>query len=327
MTLDVTADAPIDPDCVKVHQLYALAKRPPLEQQTPAEARDGMARSRAILTPDPPDMAEVRNLSASGPTGSIALRLYRPRGAAPSAILPALIYYHGGGWVIGDLDSHDVLCRELANGSGASVISVDYRLAPEHRYPAAVDDAYAAYIWISAHAKDLQIDVTRLAVGGDSAGGNLAAVVALMARDTKGPALRLQLLIYPATDFAMQTVSYSTRGDVLPLTRAAMIWFRDHYFEAAASDAKVTADWRAAPAHAASHRNLPAAFVLTAGYDVLCDDGRAYAATLEAAGVPVQRAHYPGMIHGFITMGKIVRVANEAVAACAEAVRRALVSM
>ena len=325
MTLDVTADAPLDPDCIKVHQLYALAKRPPLEQQTPAEARDGMARSRAILTPDPPDMAEVRNLAASGPAGPIALRLYRPRGAAPSAILPALIYYHGGGWVIGDLDSHDVLCRELANGSGASVISVDYRLAPEHRYPAAVDDAYAAFAWIAAHAKDMQIDATRLAVGGDSAGGNLAAVVALMARDKGGPALRLQLLIYPATDFAMQTASYATRGDVLPLTRAAMVWFRDHYFGAAATDAKVTADWHAAPARAANHKNLPPAFVLTAGYDVLCDDGKNYAATLQSAGVPVERAHYPGMIHGFITMGKVVRVANDAVAACAQALKRALV--
>ena len=324
MTLDVTADAPLDPDCIKVHQLYALAKRPPLEQQTPAEARDGMARSRAILTPDPPDMAEVRNLAASGPAGPIALRLYRPRGAAASAILPALIYYHGGGWVIGDLDSHDVLCRELANGSGASVISVDYRLAPEHRYPAAVDDAYAAFVWIAAHAKDLQIDATRLAVGGDSAGGNLAAVVALMARDKRGPALRLQLLIYPATDFAMQTASYATRGDVLPLTRAAMVWFRDLYFGPAAIDAKVTADWHASPACAANHTNLPPAFVLTAGYDVLCDDGKAYAATLEAAGVPVERAHYPGMIHGFITMGKIVQVANSATKEAAAALRAAL---
>ena len=325
MTLDASPDGPLDPDCIKVHQLYALAKRPPLEQQSPPEARDAMARSRAILAPDPPDMAEVRNLAAPGPAGPIALRLYRPYGVAANAVLPALIYYHGGGWVIGDLDSHDVLCRELANGSGAAVISVDYRLAPEHRFPAAVDDAYAAFVWVAAHANDLRIDATRLAVGGDSAGGNLAAVVALMARDTKGPAIRLQLLIYPATDFTMRTASYQTRADVLPLTRAAMVWFRDHYFGATASDTKVIADWHASPAHAASHLNLPPAFVLTAGYDVLCDDGRAYAATLQAAGVAVEPAHYPGMIHGFITMGKIVRVANDAVAACAHALKRGFV--
>lgn len=321
MTLDAT---PIDPDCLKVHELFALAKRPPMEQQSPAEAREAYQRGRAFLQPESPVMAEVRDLTADGPAGPIPLRLYRPHGAASGAILPALVYYHGGGWVIGDLDSHDTLCRQLCNMSGAAVIAVDYRLAPEHRFPAAVDDAYAALVWIAANAKALHIDARRLAVGGDSAGGNLATIAALMARDQKGPALRLQLLIYPATDFGMNTPSFTTRGDVLPLTKAAVVWFASLYFGPNANNPKVTGDWRASPAHAASHAGLPPAYVVTAGYDVLCDEGRAYADKLEAAGTMVERVHYPGMIHGFITMGKLVAVANTAVAGCAAAVKRAL---
>jgi acetyl esterase len=312
----------IDPDCLKIHALYAAAKRPPLEQQTPAEARDGMSRSRPILQPDPPEMGEVRALSAPGPAGAIPLRLYRPKGAAPATLLPALVYYHGGGWVIGDLDSHDVLCRQLSNASGAAVVSVDYRLAPEHRFPAAVDDADAALNWIAANAASLGIDGTRLAVGGDSAGGNLAAVAAIMARDQGGPALRLQLLIYPAVDFAAQSASYVSEANVLPLTDKAMIWFQDHYL--GATKGQSAQHWRASPLRAASHANLPRAFILTAQHDVLRDEGDLYSNTLEAAGVGVGRVRFPGMIHGFITMGRIVPAADKAVAACAAALRKAM---
>ncbi len=311
----------LHPDCLKIHGLYAAAKRPPLEQQTPVEARDGMSRSRPILQPDPPEMGEVRAVSAAGPAGAIPMRLYRPKGAAPTTLLPALIYYHGGGWVIGDLDSHDVLCRQLCNASGAAVVSVDYRLAPEHRFPAAVEDGNAALFWIAANAANLGIDGTRLAIGGDSAGGNLAAVAAIAARDRGGPALRLQLLIYPAVDFAAQSGSYTSEANILPLTDKAMAWFQDHYL---GNDKRTAAqDWRASPLRALSHANLPAAYILTAEHDVLRDEGRDYGNTLEAAGVAVERVNFPGMIHGFITMGRIVADADKAVAACAAALTKA----
>jgi acetyl esterase len=312
----------LHPDCLKIHALYAAAKRPPLEQQTPAEARDSMARGRLILQPDPPEMGEVRALSAPGPGGAIPLRLYRPKGSAAADRLPALVYYHGGGWVIGDLDSHDTLCRQLCNASGVAVIAVDYRLAPEHRFPAAIEDGNAALFWIAANAASLGIDPTRLAVGGDSAGGNLAAVAAIAARDAGGPALRLQLLIYPAVDFAAQSVSYVSEADILPLTDKAMVWFQDHYL--GEGKRQLAKDWRASPLRASSHANLPPAFVLTAEHDVLRDEGHLYANTLEAAGVAVERVQFPGMIHGFITMGRIIADANTAVVACARALKTAL---
>ncbi len=311
---------PLDPDCLKVHALFAAARRPPLEQQTPIEARDGMARSRPFLQPDPPDMGGIAELSAPGPDGGIALRLYRPKTPANKGATGALIYFHGGGWVIGDLDSHDTLCRELANGSGHAVIAVDYRLAPEHRFPAAVDDSLAAAQYIIAEAANLGIDPARLAVGGDSAGGNLAATVAIALRGKLAKPLRLQLLIYPAVDSDMSRPSITTNGDVLPLTRKAMVWFWEHY----SGGADLRADWRASPIKAEDHSHLPPAYVATAGYDVLLDEGLAYADTLEAAGVTVVRKHYPGMIHGFITMGRIVRAANSATQEAAAAVKSAL---
>lgn len=307
----------LDPDCAKVHALYALAKRPPLEEQTPAEAREGMRRSKPIFQNEAPDVAEVKTLSAPGPAGAIPLRLYRPKGVS-GVTTGALIYYHGGGWVIGDLESHDTLCRELANGSGHTVISVDYRLAPEHRFPAATDDAIAAARWIAKEAKALGIDPSRLAVGGDSAGGNLAAVVALELRGEI--ALRFQLLIYPAVDAVTKWPSITRNADVLPLTEKAMAWFYDHY----AGGAEIRAGWRASPLLAKDHRGLPPAYVLTAGYDVLMDEGIAYADKLESAGVKVTRRHDAGMIHGFITMGRIIRIANEATAAAAAALKRGL---
>lgn len=311
----------LDPDCARVHELYKMARRPPLEQQTPEQARDGMARSRPILQPDPRPVGSIEEAAADGPAGKIPLRIYRPSTQPKGAVLPAFIYFHGGGWVIGDLDSHDALCRELCEQSGVAVASVHYRLAPEHRFPAAVDDAIAATRWIAANAASLNFDADRLAVGGDSAGGNLAAVVCLMARDAGGPQLRFQLLIYPAVDGTLAHDSYRTRGDVLPLTNAAITWFRDHYLGA---DKSASTDWRLSPLLAKRHDGLPPAFVLTAGYDVLCDEGLAYAQKLATAGVPVRTSHMPGMIHGFITMGRIVKAANRAVEDCAAELRRAV---
>ena len=311
---------PLDPDCVRVHELYKMAGRPPLETLSVGEAREAMNRGRLILQPDPPEMGEVRNLTCPGPAGEIHLRLYRPRSVPAEAALPVLVFFHGGGWVLGDLDTHDTVCRELSVHSGAAVVAVDYRLAPEHRFPGAVEDAYAATRWIADNAVALGIDASRIAVGGDSAGGTLATVVAMMVRDQGGPPLLFQLLIYPATDASFTQVSHTENADILPLTKPVMTWFWKHYM----GGLDGTTDWRASPLIAGSLINLPPAYVITAGYDVLRDEGLDYADKLESAGVSVIRKHYAGQIHGFFTMGKIIREANTAVRDAAAAVRAAL---
>ena len=307
---------PLDVHAAKVLEMIRLSGRPPYETLAPAEARQFSRNARAVLAPEPPEMGAVRDIKI-GEGGAIPARLYRPLGSAPNAALPALIYFHGGGWVIGDLDTHDVVCRQIANGSGAAVVSVDYRLAPEHKFPAAVEDAIAATAWIAAHGATLGIDTARLAVGGDSAGGNLAAVVALDARDRDGPKLIQQTLIYPATESTMSHPSHERFAEGLLLTRPTMKWFLGHYLRGAED----LADWRVSPLRATSLANLPPALVLTAGYDPLCDEGEDYAARLAAAGVPVTRVRVEGMIHGFLTMGKLIPAANEAVAMIAAALK------
>ena len=307
---------PLDVHAAKVLEMIRLSGRPPYETLAPAEARQFSRNARAVLAPEPPEMGAVRDIKI-GEGGAIPARLYRPLGSAPNAALPALIYFHGGGWVIGDLDTHDVVCRQIANGSGAAVVSVDYRLAPEHKFPAAVEDAIAATAWIAAHGTTLGIDTARLAVGGDSAGGNLAAVVALDARDRDGPKLIQQTLIYPATESTMSHPSHERFAEGLLLTRPTMKWFLGHYLRGAED----LADWRVSPLRATSLANLPPALVLTAGYDPLCDEGEDYAARLAAAGVPVTRVRVEGMIHGFLTMGKLIPAANEAVAMIAAALK------
>jgi acetyl esterase len=217
------------------------------------------------------------------------------------------VFFHGGGWVIGDLDTHEVVCQKLAHEGELIVISVDYRLAPEHRFPAAVDDAVTATRWVAANAKELGIDAARLIVGGDSAGGNLAAVVALTARDG-GPKLAAQLLVYPGTDFARKHASHREPETSVLLTHSVIGWFANHYL----GDADST-DWRASPARAKSFAGLPPAYVLTAGADPLRDEGDEYAKFLKDAGVPVTYRHFPGQFHGFFTMGKLLNQANIAV--------------
>jgi acetyl esterase len=257
------------------------------------------AQTRLLLTPD-----------------GVPVRAYRPASAAKTETLPALLYFHGGGWTIGDLDTHDVLCRELANGARCAVFSVEYRLAPEAPFPAAVEDCIGATEFVSRNAKSLHIDVNRIAVGGDSAGGNLAAVVALHARDAGGPPLCFQLLIYPATDQNMESGSTSgslaRNGEGYLLTAPMMERFRANYLPRPAD----YADWRASPALAKSHAGLPPAFVLTAGFDPLLDEGRRYVELLARAGVEVAYRDYPDMIHGFILMGGVLDTANAAVATC-----------
>ncbi|RYF13900.1 MAG: alpha/beta hydrolase [Comamonadaceae bacterium] len=248
------------------------------------------------------------------------MRAYRPRGSAADTVLPVLVYFHGGGWVIGDLDTHDVLCRQLANQSGCAVVAVDYRLGPEHRFPAAVDDAMTATRWVRANAAALKVDASRMAVGGDSAGGNLAAVVALAARDAGDLPIAFQLLVYPATDQRRGWPSHTTNGQGYLLTKDSMDYYHDHYLV----DARHDLDWRASPLLHADHANLPPALVLTAGYDPLRDEGMQYAHKLSEAGSRATLVNFERQLHGFITMGRVIDEANAAVEICAGQLRSAL---
>ena len=294
---------------------------PPTHTLTPADARKFYRERRAVTQPDPGEVAEVRELQADGAQGPIPLRLYRPLGAAASAVLPVLVYYHGGGWTIGDLDTHDTLCRALCNGSGCAVVAVDYRMGPEHRFPAAVDDVLAATRWVRREAAALGVDAARLAVGGDSAGGNLAAVVAIAARDAGDLPIAYQLLIYPATDMRRVHPSHVSNGQGYVLTSDTIGYFHDHYRTDAAQDL----DWRASPLLREDLAGLPPALVLTAGYDPLRDEGLDYARALTAAGNRASYVCFERQIHGFITMGRLLDEANTAVALCAAELRRALV--
>ncbi len=295
---------------------------PPTHKLTPAEARHWYRERRFFTQPGPPEVALVRELQAAGPLGAIALRLYRPLGSQAGQVLAVLVYFHGGGWVIGDLESHDTLCRELANGSGCAVVAVDYRMGPEHRFPAAVDDAIAATRWVHANAASLQLDATRLAVGGDSAGGNLAAVVAIAARDAGDLPVAFQLLVYPATDMRRTAPSHTSNGQGYLLTHETISYFHDHYID----DPKHDLDWRASPLLQTDLSRLPPAFVLTAGYDPLRDEGLQYAQALTDAGSESTLVCFERQIHGFITMGKVLDEANVAVSLCASRLRAALVA-
>jgi len=309
----------LDPQAKALLDLIAERGVPPTHTLAPADARALYRERRGFTQPPAPEVAECRELQADGPHGPIPLRLYRPPGSKAGTTLPALVYFHGGGWTIGDLDTHDVLCRQLANGAGCAVVSVDYRLGPEHRFPAAVDDAFAATQWVCAHAGELGLAAARIAVGGDSAGGNLAAVVALLARDAGAPGLAYQLLIYPATDMRAGAPSHSSNGQGYLLTSDTVRYFRGHYIADAAH-----LDWRASPLLHENLRELPPALVLTAGHDPLLDEGLAYAQRLSAAGNRCAYVCFERQIHGFVTMGRVIDEANTAVALCAADLKRAL---
>jgi acetyl esterase len=307
----------LDSDAKLLLDLIASRNLPSYHTLPVDEARTLYRERRFFAQPEPPEVALAQDLKIPGPVSNIPLRHYRPQGWEDGKPLPALVYYHGGGHTIGDLDTHDTLCRELANLSGWAVFSVDYRLGPEHRFPAAVDDSFAALQWIAANAEQLAILPQRLAVGGDSAGGNLAAVAALLARDAGEPALAFQLLIYPVTDFRFATASHRANAQGYLLTREVIDYFTDCYL----ADRSQATDWRVSPALAADHTRLPPALVLTAGYDPLHDEGVDYARLLQQAGNQVEHVDYPGQIHGFVPMGKAIRQANDAVALCARRLR------
>lgn len=284
------------------------------------ESRKRLEKSAASVSGSPPEVAFVNNMQASYGGLTVPVRVYRP---VQQGTLPVVVFYHGGGWVQGSLDSHDVLCRYLAKKSKAVVVSADYRLAPEHVFPAAVNDAYVVLNWVSAQGRHLDIDTTRIAVAGDSAGGNLAAVVCLMARDRKGPAVLFQALIYPGVDAAnLNTESYKMFAKGFMLDKANV----ERYIGMYIPDAQNRTNPYASPLLAESHAGLPPALVITAGFDVLRDEGEAYAKKLSAAGVPARVVRYPGMIHAFVSAPRLLPQAGQATDEIAAAIRNAFLS-
>src|ERR1700722_6292301 len=310
----------LDPDAEKLLEMMRAAGRAPMETLSPNEARQQFAAGRAVTQPDPQDVAEVRDTTCPGLGGPIPLRIYRPIGTKPDEVLPAMVYHHGGGWLLGDLFSHDVPCRHYANSARCRIVSVDYRMAPEHKFPASVDDCAEATRWVFAQSQALGIDRTRVAVGGDSAGGNLAAVMALMARDGDMSPLAFQLLVYPVTDLGMTHESYRRVTQGVPLTARTMDWFIDHYLHSP----KERTDWRASPLRAADLSGVAPALVLTASYDPLCDEGVAYAERLEREGGRVIHLHFSDQLHGFVGQGRIIRAGNMALEMMAAALKKAL---
>lgn len=291
---------PLDPQVRQLLNEMAASGVPATGDVPPEEARR-LYRARAAKQNAPAEPVQsIENRKISGPGGEIPIRIYTPQGLGP---FPALVYFHGGGWVIGDLDTHQSPCCALANAAGCVVIAVDYRRAPEHKFPAAAEDCYAATLWASKNASALGIDPHRIAVGGDSSGGNLAAVVSLMARDRRGFAPTFQLLIYPVMDCHFETRSYQENATGYHLTRDAMIYYWRQYLS---KDADANNPY-ASPLRASDLHGLPPALVLTAEYDPLRDEGQAYAARLKDAGVPVTARNYEGLIHGFLMMSAHLR--------------------
>ena len=309
---------PLDPAAEGLLAQLEEAGLPPLNEMSPPDAREA-AKGFAELGGEGEEVADVTNRTFTGPAGEVPARIYTPRGADPDAALPCLVYFHGGGWVIGDLDMVDSICRAVANRAMCKVVSVDYRMAPEHKFPAPLDDCYAAVEWVAREASSLGVDRDRLAVGGDSAGGNLSAAVALRARDEGGPPLRLQVLIYPVTDHSFDTPSYRENGEGYLLTTDMMRWFWDHYLRGPADSDNPYVS----PLRAKDLAGLPPAVVLTAEYDPLRDEGEAFADRLTEAGVPVVRKRFDSQIHGFWPMMAVFEASKGALDLVAAELRKA----
>ncbi|MBX5456442.1 MAG: alpha/beta hydrolase [Thermogemmatispora sp.] len=306
---------PLDPNLRVYLDGLAAMNVPPISALNPQVAREAIAAQLATAQVKEP-VARVEDRRIPGPAGEIPIRVYTPAGAGP---FPLLVFFHGGGWVICNLDTHDGLCRSLTNGAGCVVVSVDYRLAPEHKFPAAPEDCYAATRWVAEHAAELNGDAQRLAVGGDSAGGNLTAVVTHLARERGGPPLVFQLLIYPATDFTADTASRRENAQGYSLTLDDMLWFANHYL----NSPEEARDPRVSPMLREDLSGLPPALVITAEYDPLRDEGELYGERLRQAGVAVTIHRYEGMIHGFLTPPIPLQQTQEAIAECCQALRQA----
>lgn len=302
---------PLDPQAQQLLQELAEAGLPSINELAPADARQQMMNGVAALGV-PQAVNSIEDRTVPGSAGEIPVRIYRPHGEQ----LPVVVYFHGGGWVIGSIATHDGYCRALANAANAIVVSVDYRLAPEHSFPAAAEDSYEATRWVADHVNEIG-GRGALAVAGDSAGGNLAAVVSLMARDRDGPAISLQVPIYPITDHDFKTASYEDFADDYYLTREAMIWFWDQYCAADTNRSQAYLS----PLRAEDLQGLPPAIVITAECDPLRDEGEAYAERLREAGAEVTLSRYDGMIHGFIRRLDRLDQAHDALAQVAAAIK------
>jgi len=308
MTLHPQAEAYLE-------QMVAAGLAPAWEVGAPAARERAAAGLGAV--PRGPEVARVEDRSAPGPDGDVPVRVYWP---SEESGLPILVWFHGGGWVLGSVEESDPVCRRLAARAGVIVVSAEYRMAPEDPAPASFDDCYAATVWASEHASELGGDASRLAVSGASAGGNLAAAVALHARDASGPAIAHQLLVYPVTDSRMDSASYSELATGFGLGRDAMRWFWDCYVPEGGAVSRE--DVRVSPAHARDLSGLPSAQVITAEYDPLRDEGEVYAARLRGSGVPVRAARVAGQLHGFFSRPYLFDAGEQAVTDAAEELRR-----
>jgi acetyl esterase len=311
----------LDPESQRLIDLMAAANRPAWNTLSPEAARELYLSLRPGAQGPRPAEVEVVDRTIAGPAGDLPVRIYRPVSVAADAKLPGLVYAHGGGWVFGNLDSHDVLCAQLALEAGIAVFAVDYRLAPEARFPGAFDDMVAGLKWVAANGPSVGIDPAKLAIGGDSAGGNLAAAVSIWARDNRGPRLRLQLLAYPVTDAVARAESYRRYEDGYGLNAATMEWFFDHYMP----DKGGRGDWRVSPLRAGSLAGLAPALVITAGFDPLRDEGRAYAFRLQQEGTVADLMEFGGMLHGFLSSPMLLHGARRGTTIAAAALREALV--
>jgi acetyl esterase len=309
------------PNARTVLDAMAASGLPAIETLSPEMARRQVLLSSPQLQGAKETVAEVRDLTAPSPAGGIPLRLYRGLGC-PDTRAPCLVYFHGGGWVVGNIDTHDNICRWIANFAEGIVISVDYRLAPEHPFPAAIEDAAAAWRHVAAEAESWGIDPAQMAAAGDSAGGNIAAVLSLMARNGDVPPVAYQILLYPVTDVSLRQDSYSRYAEGYWLTTAAMRWFGAQYL---GPDGDGT-DWRVSPLHAPSVAGLAPAFILTAGFDPLHDEARDYAARLRDAGVPVLLDENPGQMHGFLSLDGFIADARASISRAILAWRAATVT-
>jgi len=306
---------PLDPQVKAFLEELASLDVPPLSSLTPQQARAQLVDVSALLG-DPEPVAKIEDHRVEGPQGKIPVRIYTPRGSGP---LPVLVFYHGGGWVLGDISTYQSYCTAVTNAAGCIVVAVDYRRAPEHKYPAAADDAFTAAAWVFDHAASFGGDPDRIALGGDSAGGNLTAVVSLMARDRSAFKPVAQVLIYPVTDFNFDTPSYRENAEGYMLTRDDMQWFWNCYLNSEEDGRQPYAS----PLKAANLSGLPPALVITAEYDPLRDEGEAYAARLRQAGVPVTLTRYDGMIHAFVRRLLIFDKARDALKQVADALKQA----